>query len=99
MTVADLRRGRQERAAVALATTFDVDDRTVEITGVVDVRGSSGGEVALVRVVRTLGELHACHELGDQEVEIRIALAVRVRREVDGNAGDDRREVTAVIQI
>ena len=39
------------------------------------------------------------HQLGDQEVEIRVALAVRVRRHVDRHAGDRRREVGAVIEV
>ena len=43
--------------------------------------------------------LHAGDELRNQEVEIGIALAVRVRRHVDWRTCDGHREVAAVIEI
>ena len=46
-----------------------------------------------------LRELHAADQLGNQEVEIRVALAVRVRRHVHRHAGDRGGEVGAVIEI
>jgi hypothetical protein len=42
------------------------------------VHGAGGREVALAREVRTLRDLHALDDLGDDEVRVGVALAVRV---------------------
>ena len=49
--------------------------------------GASGrGEVALPRVIRPLQHHHLPHHLGDDEVEVRVALGVGVGDLVDGDA-------------
>src|SRR5439155_16672041 len=66
---------------------------------VIDVGRASGREVALVREIRTLGELNTAHELRNNEIEIGIALAVRVRRQVHRHTSNRRREVGTVIEV
>ena len=48
---------------------------------------------------RSLLELHAAHELGNEKADVRIAMRVRAGRRVDRHAGDRRREVRAVIEV
>ena len=50
-------------------------------------------------VVAALAVLEALDELRDQEIQIRVALAMAVRRQVHGHAVDERREVRAVIEV
>ena len=64
-----------------------------------DGRRAGGGEVALVREVRAFGELDAGDDLRDQEVDVGVALAVRVRRHVHRRAGHRHREIAAVIEV
>ncbi len=63
------------------------------------VRRAGGGEVAFIRVVRAFLVVDAVHQLGDQKVQVRIALAVRVGAHVDRHAVNEGGEVGAVIQI
>ena len=99
MAASDFGRGREQAAGEVVGAGLDVHERAVERRGVVDVAGAGGREVALVGEVRALRILDAGDELRDQEVEIRVALAVRVRRHVDRRAGDGHREVAAVIEV
>ena len=97
---ADARRGRgEQRAPKPWPPPPTRTIGRVERVRVVDVRGAGRREVALIREVRPLRELHAADELGDQEVEIRVAMAVAVRRHVHRHARDGRREVGAVIEV
>ena len=56
-------------------------------------------EVALVRVVHTLGDADRSHELGEDEVEVGVALAVQVRELVDRHAADRELDVLAVGRV
>lgn len=87
-----------EQAAEALrpgAQLHLIGDRV----GVGDVRGADRGEVALVGVVRSFGVVDTTDELGNDEVEVRVALAVGVRRLVDRGAIDVESEIGAVVEI
>src|SRR5207245_2620609 len=64
-----------------------------------DVGRAGSREVALVCEIRTLGELNTTHELRNQEIEIGIALAVRVRRQVHRYTSNRRREIGPVIEV
>ena len=61
--------------------------------------GTDGGEVPFVGVVRPFAVLDAADELGDDEVEIGVALTVGVGRHVDRHAVDRGGEVGAVIEV
>ena len=99
LAAAERRRGREQRPPEAVVSALELRDRAVEHVQVVDVDVPRRGEVALRRVVRALLVLHARDELGDQEVVVRVALAVRVRRHVDGRARDPGGEVGAVVDV
>ena len=96
---AELRRGRQQHAAEIVRAHLEPHDRTIERRGVVDVPGAGGGKVPLLGIVRTLRVLDARHQFRNQEVDVGVALAVRVRRHVHRSAGDGHGEVAAMIEI
>ena len=58
----------------------------LELGGVVEVGGADGGKVAVVGVVGALAELHAAEQFGDDEVEIRVTLAVGVGGKLIGTS-------------
>ena len=99
MTGPNLGRRRRQGPRVPFAACLDVHDRSIEHRGVVDVRRAGGREVALIRVVRSFRKLHAGNQLGNQEVEIGIALTVPVGGHVDRDTAHRCGEVGAVIQI
>ena len=64
-----------------------------------DVGGSGGGEIAHVGVVGTLAIAETLDQLGDEEIQVRVALAVGVGGQVDRYTVDRGGEVRAVIEI
>jgi hypothetical protein len=74
-------------------------NRAIELGRVVDVGGPRGGEIAEVGVVRALGILNAGHQLRDEEVQVRVALAVGVRHHVYWRPRHRHGEVAAVIEV
>lgn len=54
--------------------------------GVSHIYGTGSGKVTFVRVVRALLVIDARNELGDHEVDVTVALAVAMRRHVNGQA-------------
>ena len=95
----DLRRERQQAAAEAVGAALEGEERTLQRRRIGDRRRAGGGEVALVREVRPLRELDAGDDLRNQEVDVGVALAVRVGRHVHRRAGHRHREVAAVIEV
>ena len=57
------------------------------------------GEVALVGEVGTLADVASTDQLGDQEIDVGIALAVAVRAHVDRHAVDVDGKIGAVVEI
>jgi hypothetical protein len=64
-----------------------------------EVDGARGGEVAELDVVGPLEGVHLVDGLGNQEVEIGVALTVGVRAQVHRHAVDEERDVGAVIGV
>ena len=64
-----------------------------------EVERAGGREVAELREERPLVEVQAVDGLRDQEVQVRVALAVRVRRQVHRQVVDEHGEVGAVIGV
>ncbi len=56
-------------------------------------------EIALVRVVRPFDHGQAIDHFGDQEIEIRVALTVRVGHVVDGRSCDGELDVLPVLRV
>ncbi len=63
------------------------------------VDGACGRKVSLARKVGPLRDLDALDGFRDDEVRIGEALAVGVRRHVDGNAVDRQSEIGAVVRV
>jgi hypothetical protein len=64
-----------------------------------EVDGACGGEVAELDDVGPLEHFDPRHRLRDEEVEIGVALAMRVRAEIHGEAIDGERDVRAVVRV
>ena len=64
-----------------------------------EVDGAGRREVAELDEVRPLVDVHLLERLRDQEVQVRIALAVGVRAEVHGQPVDEERDVGAVVGV
>ncbi len=64
-----------------------------------NIRRAGGGEVAFVRVVRALLVVDALDQLGDQKVDVAVALAMAMRRHVHGQTVDARGEIGAVVEV
>src|ERR1700723_2029975 len=66
---------------------------------IADVQGTNRAEVADARVVRPLRIRDLIRKLRDNEVEIRIALAMRMSRLIDGHVVDKGRKIRPVIKV
>lgn len=88
-----------QRPVGVVAAGLETQQALGQLAHVVDVARTGGGEVAQVREVRPLAVVDALDELRDQEVDVRVALAVGVRRPVDRDALEERQEVRPVIEV
>jgi hypothetical protein len=64
-----------------------------------DIRRSGRREVALRRAVRPLEVVDPPDQLGDHEIQIGIALTVRMRRHVHRHPRQVRLEISAVVEV
>src|SRR5437867_612791 len=64
-----------------------------------EIEGSRSRKIAELGEVGALSDLDALDDFRDEPVEIRVALAVAVAREVHRDAVDEDREVRAVIGV
>src|SRR5882672_10753188 len=63
------------------------------------VRRACGGEVAFVGVVRAFAVVDMLDQLGDEEIQVRVTLAVPVARQIERHAVDMDREVGAMVEV
>src|SRR5258708_2770141 len=68
----------------------------IEIT---DVNRPDGGEVTLIGEIGTFGVAQIRRELRNEEIQVRVALPMRMRPHIDRHAVDEGREVSAMIEI
>ena len=99
LAVAERVRVGDQRARVAVFTERERGDAARQRVEQVDAGRAGRREVAFLGVVRPLAIADAIDQLGDQPVEVGVALAVRVRRHVDRHAVDEGREVGAVVEV
>ena len=64
-----------------------------------DAEGPGTAEITHAGVVVSLLVIHLADQFGDNEVEVRVALAVRVADHVDGHTFEVRGEVRAVVHV
>ena len=88
-----------QRPVVVVLAHREARLRRVNGAAVDDVRRTGRGEVALVGEVRALAIAHLLDQFRDQEIDVGVALAVRMRGHIDRDAVHARREVGAVVEI
>jgi hypothetical protein len=71
----------------------------VEAVAVLDVRRAGRREIAVLGEVRALAIVDLLDQLRDQEVQVGVALAVRVAGHVGRHAVDEGGEVGAVVEV
>ncbi len=95
--------GEMRRAAAEQGVAAERSDGGRDLVGQVvgdpHVGGGHRAEVADSGVVGTLGVVQARRHLGDDEVHVRIALAVGVGRPVDGHVVDEVGDIGAVVEV
>ena len=89
----------EDDAAGVEAAAVDADERAIEEVARPHLHGRGSREVAELGKVRALVEVDALHRLGDEEVQVGVALAVRVADQVHGHPVDRQRDVRAVIGV
>src|SRR6202035_1056374 len=89
----------QQAPREAVAAAGGLDEPLVESVLERDIGGAGGREVALVGVVEPLLVADGVDQLGNQEVEVAVALAMAVGRLVDRDAVDRDAEVRAVVEV
>ena len=86
--------------AAAFAVLADAAlDQIRRVVHPAQLGAAGGGEVAVAQAVAALAVVVAGQQLGNQEVEVQVALAVTVRGQVERHALDRDGEVGAVIQV
>jgi hypothetical protein len=86
-------------ASIAFAADRQIQDAVVQAVAVLDARRTRRREVAVLREIRAFPIVDLLDDLGDQEVEVCVALAVRVGGHVERHAFDPGREVGAVVEV
>ena len=90
---------RYQAAAVAPAPAGEGGHAPRQAVHQADAGGAGGGEVALFGGVGALPVADPVDQLGDQPVEVAVALAVGMARHVHRHAVDEGGEVGAVVQV
>ena len=65
----------------------------------IDVHRADRGEIAFVGEVRSLADIDRADQFGDQEIQVGIALPVRMGAHVDRHFVDRDGEIGAVVEI
>ena len=95
---AKLARSARDEAIIVARSNFGRDERRRGIDCVKLCR-SRRPEISDVGAVWSLGVVDLLDKLGDDEVEVAIALAVAVGPQIDRHAVDEGREVRAMIEV
>ena len=97
--VARVKRIGQQGAAKAVLPDAQAGDALRQAVRVDDGRRAGRGKIALRRRIPALFVIEAHGQFGDQEVQVRPALAVAVAALVDGHLVDGGAQVRAVIEV
>ena len=96
---AELGRAHGEIAQIVEAADGGLGDGLVDAVAQIDEQRARGGEIADVGEVRSLADVQAGDGLRHQPVEVGVALAVGVGRQIDRHVVDEDRQIRAVIEI
>ena len=94
-----LERHTSHAAAVVAFAKAQLTERGIELSQVDDVSRAGRGKVTARGEVRSLAVLDALHQLGQQEVQVGVALAMAMGGHVDRHAVDAGSEVGAVVEV
>src|SRR5207248_730938 len=64
-----------------------------------DVKGAYGRKISLIGVIGTLAHIDSADKLRNEEIEVRVALAVRVSAHVDRHVVDRDRKIRTVVEV
>ncbi|MNS56631.1 hypothetical protein D3C72_894940 [compost metagenome] len=70
-----------------------------QFVGQADAGGACRGEIAFAGEIRSLLVIDTLHQLGNEEIEVGIALPVRMRAHIDGHAIDIGGEIRAMVEV
>ena len=90
---------RDERAPGAIASIGDLREKAALGETEMEFGAAGNRVIALPWIERTFEDAQRLHELGDDEVRVRISVAVEVAALVDGNAVDGELHVLALARI
>ena len=93
------RRAREQRACVTVCAAGEAGDRVGETLGVLNACRAHRGKIAILRLVRALVVQHARYQLWDHEIQVGVALPMRMCGHVHRHACEPRREIGAVIKV
>jgi hypothetical protein len=93
------RRTGQHHAAIAVVPARQVQKPVVQSILVLDACRAHGREVAVLGEIRPLAVLDLVDQLGNEEIQVGVALAMRVGRHVDRQALHPGGEVGAVVEV
>jgi len=99
MAGTQLGRVGDEHAPVVELAALSLDDGRRQHIEVVEVERARRREVAAVGVVRPLAEGDVLNQLRDQEVQVGVALAVAVARQIERDVVEAGREIGAVVEV
>ena len=99
VAVADPRIVRQHSAAIAELAAFHRCQPARQHVVILKIERARRAEIAHIGVIWSFLVSDLLHQFGDQEIQVGIALAVRVAGHVDGNVVHAHRQVGAVVEI
>ena len=97
--LADRGRTRQQGLPISILAERELGQALRQFVDVTQVGRARRREIPGVRVVRPLAVVHRTDQLGNDEVDVRVALAVAMRAHVDRKSVDLRIEIGTVIKV
>ena len=84
---------------VAIYADSRLQKRRFDAGFVGNIRRTRRSKIAVRGEVRAFAVFDALHQFGNQKIQIRKALPVRVRGHIDGHSIDGRRKIGSVVEV
>jgi hypothetical protein len=81
------------------AASGDLDGVLLDVVTSQEIDHGGGGEVAVLGEVWPLQDIDGADGLGDEKVQVRVALAMRMTAHVHGQAVDEERDIGAMVRV
>ena len=95
----ELLRCAENGPPIGMRATFHLEEILRQRLGKFHMGICSRAKVADIRVIRTFFEIHPLHKLRDDGVHVRVALAVRVRWQVQRHIVEENGDIRAMVEI